>query len=300
MLAVAGAYEVTLDPTDAAVLCQRVENNWLRMPVGIGDAACVLFGEANTLMGLRCEPCTPCESLPLPDDVALVGIDCGSVHPDAKLKYEHVRTAAFMGCALIDLIIQHEGGGDVQWDGHLARVSIQDYVQRFRDRIPTKLKGSEYLERFGETGDPLTRVDPKFVYKVRSRAEHHIYEHVRACQFVECLSRAIHGDDKALAEAGELMYASHWSYGQRCGLGSIETDHLVNLIREHGVAAGIFGAKITGRGCGGVVAVLMRASDRATAAISSAIKVYQSQTGRVATVIRGSSPGALTSRIQLM
>lgn len=301
LVAVAGACDVTLDPLEAAAVCQRVENEWLGIPAGVGDAVCVLLGEPNTLAEVRCEPCALSGSIRLPDDLVLVGIDCGMRHPEANLKYSRVRTAAFMGRALIDRIIRHDGSGRLQWDGHLARVSVTDYVGRFRDRIPTKLKGSEYLERFGETGDPLTRIDPEFVYKIRSRTEHHIYEHTRACQFVECLSRAIRsGENRALEEAGELMYASHWSYGQRCGLGSVETDMLVSLIRGHGTDAEIYGAKITGRGCGGSVAVLMRATERARAAVDDTIKRYQSKTGRVATLLRGSLPGALVSGAQRM
>ncbi|MGB2985885.1 MAG: galactokinase family protein, partial [Phycisphaerae bacterium] len=280
MTAVAGECDATLDPLQAATICQRVENDWLQRPVGVGDAVCVLLGEPHTLAEVRCEPCTIAGSIRVPDELAVIGIDCGAIHPDAKLKFERVRTAAFMGRDLIDRIIRHGGVGRLKWDGYLSQISVTDYVERFRDRLPTKFKGSEYLARFGETGDPLTRIDPDFVYKIRSRTEHHIYEHARACQFVECLSRAIRNeDDRALSKTGELMYASHWSYGQRCGLGSVETDLLVNLIRGHGVDAGIYGAKATARGCGGVVAVLMRADDRAMAAVNAAVDKYQSKTG---------------------
>lgn len=309
LVAVGGAYDVTLDPLDVAAVCQRVENDWLCAPVGIADAVSALLGEPYALMELRCEPCTLAGSIRLPDDLVLLGIDSGLTRPDAKVRYERVRTAAFMGRALIDRIIQHQDGHDPHWDGVLARIPVTDYVEWFRDRIPTKLKGNEYLERFGETGDPLTRVDPDFVYKIRSRTEHHIYENDRACRFAECLLRAIRTATvserqvdlcAALAEAGELMYASHWSYGQRCGLGSVETDLLVNLIRKHGADADIYGAKITARGCGGVVAVLLRAGDKATAAVNAVVEAYKSQTGRTATLVRGSSPGALVRNVQRM
>jgi galactokinase len=278
-----------------------VENDWLQSPVGIGDAVCALLGEPAVLGEVSCEACTLAGSVRLPDDLTVLGIDCGTLHPDAKLKFERVRTATFMGRSLIDRIIRHEGLNHPQWGGHLSRISVSDYVERFRDRLPTKLRGSEYLNRFGETGDSLTRTDPDFVYKIRSRTEHHIYEHARASQFVECLSRAIRNDDeRALLEAGEVMYASHWSYGQRCGLGSVETDLLVNLLRAQGGAAGIYGAKTTARGCGGVVAVLMRAGEKAAAAVQAAVSQYESKTGHQARVIRGSSAGALVEGVRRM
>ncbi len=290
------AMDVQLDPLEAGKALHAVEPGWFSAPVAMADIVGVLVGEPHTLIQVQCEPCKLVGSLRLPDDLTLMGIDCGTTHAQAKKKYEHVRTSAFMGRILIDRILRHEGFHHLQWDGRLSRVSVTDYVQRFRNRIPTKIKGREFLDRFGETGDSLTRIDPDVVYKVRSRTEHHIYEHDRAHQFVECLSRAIRNRDKhALCDAGELMYASHWSYGQRCGLGSIETDLLVNLLRRHGAEADVYGAKVTGRGCGGVVAVFMRTSERATAAVDQAIQDYQAHTGRKAKLIHACSPGVLVA-----
>ncbi len=298
MVAVAGAFDVTLDSVAAAKLCQRVEQDWLGLPVGIADAVCVLLGESNTIAQIRCEPCGLTGSILIPDSITVVGIDCGACHPQAKLKYELVRTAAYMGRGLMERIIQHDGLSHLQWEGYLSRITVTDYVDRFRDRIPTKLKGSEYLQRFGESGDPLTRIDPSYMYKIRSRTEHHIYEHARACEFAQALSRAIrNGNERGLVEAGELMYASHWSYGQRCGLGSVETDALVNLIRSRGADAGVFGAKITARGAGGVVVVLMRNDDVAMAALQAAIDAYEAKTNRKTSLIRGSASGAMVTGV---
>ena len=177
---------------------------------------------------------------------------------------------------------------------------MNDYVERFRDRIPTKLRGEEFLERFGETGDWLTRVDPTYVYKIRSRTEHHIYEHARSGQFVECLSRAIRNDNhRVLSDVSKLMYASHWSYGQRCGLGSVKTDLLVSLLRKQR-DVDIYGAKVSGRGCGGIVTLFMRATDSADAALGAALEAYAAKTGESARLIRGSSPGALVAGVREM
>ena len=104
--------------------------------------------------------------------------------------------------------------------------------------------------------------------------------------------------ERVLAKAGGLMYASHWSYGQRCGLGSVETDLLVNLIRKHASDAGVYGAKVSARGCGGVVTVLMQSTDRASAAVEEVVNRYQAKSGRKATLIRGSSQGAFASGVR--
>ena len=57
---------------------------------------------------------------------------------------------------------------------------------------------------------------------------------------------------------GQMMAASHASYSA-CGLASEGTDLLVELVREAGPASGLYGAKITGGGSGGTVAILGRA-----------------------------------------
>lgn len=277
----------------AADLCRKVEDEWLGRCGGIAETMCVLGGEVGMIAQIRCDPCSLEPAAPIPNHLGLVGIDCGVVHDDAAIKYDRARVASCMGRVLVDRIIQHEGAGRMRWDGYLSRISIADYVERFRDRLPTKIKGREFLDRFGETGDSFTTIEPDFIYKVRSRTEHHIYEHVRSQQFVERLARSSRGGKgEALLELSELMYASHWSYGQRCGLGSIETDLLVKLLRGHGAAAGVHGAKVVGRGCGGVVLALTEATDRASSAVSEVLEVYAAKTGRKPRVLSGSMAGA--------
>ena len=73
------------------------------------------------------------------------------------------------------------------------------------------------------------------------------------------------------------MYESHASYSA-CGLGSDGTDRLVALAREAGVARGIYGAKITGGGSGGTVAVLADAGARDT--VRDIARRYGAETGR--------------------
>ena len=85
------------------------------------------------------------------------------------------------------------------------------------------------------------------------------------------------------------MYESHASYSA-CGLGSDGTDRLVTLAREAGTAAGIYGAKITGGGSGGTVALL--ADAQAGDAVRAIARRYTDESGRDAHVFEGSSPGA--------
>ena len=85
------------------------------------------------------------------------------------------------------------------------------------------------------------------------------------------------------------MYQSHASYSACC-LGSDGTDLLVALARKAGCAEGIFGAKITGGGSGGTVAIL--ADSRASQRVRAIARDYATETGRGAYVFEGSSPGS--------
>jgi len=296
LAAVSRAFDLEIEPAAGAQHCQAVEHRWFDIPAGVSVAAGALTGECASVGEHRCDANALGGRTRLPDGVTMIGLSTGKLHPDFVAKYSRVRCATFMGRYLIDRIVNHDGAGNLRWDGHLSRVSVTDYVERFRDRIPTRLKGNDFLSRFGETGDPLTKVEPGFVYKIRSRTEHHVYEHSRSRQFVEGLARyARSGDRTILGEVGELMYASHWSYGQRCGLGSIETDLLVNLVKRYGSSAGIHGARISGRGCGGMVAVLMDDSPAADQAVQQACQAYEEKTGQLPTIMRGSLPGAMVA-----
>lgn len=87
------------------------------------------------------------------------------------------------------------------------------------------------------------------------------------------------------------MYQSRASYSA-CGLGSSGTDRLVELIQEAGPKQGLYGAKITGGGSGGTVAVLGRHG--ADAAVEAITEQYAGESGHQAHIFSGSSPGAAT------
>ena len=111
---------------------------------------------------------------------------------------------------------------------------------------------------------------------------HPIYENVRVRRFVELFER-----NESYDELGELMYEAHRSY-TALGLNSAGTDLIVELVRKE---AGLFGAKITGGGSGGTVAVLGDQTSRA--AIERVVARYALETGHQPYVFNGSSPGAL-------
>lgn len=118
--------------------------------------------------------------------------------------------------------------------------------------------------------------------RIRMPTAHPIYENVRVQRFVELLER-----NEGYQELGELMYEAHRSY-TALGLNSAGTDLIVELVRKE---AGLFGAKITGGGSGGTVAVL--SDQTARAAVERVAANYAMQTGHQPYIFKGSSPGAL-------
>jgi len=88
------------------------------------------------------------------------------------------------------------------------------------------------------------------------------------------------------------MFASHQSYRDNCLLSTPEVDFLVNAVRSRGVAKGLYGAKITGGGSGGTVAVFGRQEALAVEAPAIA-REYKRFTGLDVDVFEGTSPGAI-------
>jgi L-arabinokinase len=88
---------------------------------------------------------------------------------------------------------------------------------------------------------------------------------------------------------GDLMYQSHYSYTE-CGLGNEATDLLVELVREQGAAEGLYGAKVTGGGAGGTVAILGQRD--AKPAFEKVVRAYAQARHIEPYVIDGSSMGA--------
>jgi L-arabinokinase len=98
---------------------------------------------------------------------------------------------------------------------------------------------------------------------------------------------------------GELMLQAHASYST-CGLGSDGTNRLVNIVRQHmmaarraGVPPVLYGAKITGGGSGGTVCVLGLSGPAGQAAVDAVVAQYREETGYQPFVFSGSSMGAV-------
>lgn len=247
--AIAQMMGVVLAPRDLAMLCQRVENAVVGAACGVMDQMTAACGEEGSLLRLRCQPAEIEAHVPVPAGFTFVGVDSGVRHAVAGADYTSVRIGAFMGWRILaDVALP-------RWGSYLANVTPDEWTARAAS-VPDRMPGAEFLTRYGETRDLATRVDPTRTYAVRQPTAHSILEHARVREFADSLPRAA---EPGVAERlGTLMAESHASYSA-CGLGSAATDAIVAEVRAIGPAGGVFGAKITGGGSGGTVAVFARA-----------------------------------------
>jgi L-arabinokinase len=305
MQAVTHLVGLALKGHEVAQLCQMAENLVVGAPCGIMDQMTSALGRADALLALLCQPAEVKGFVELPPSIGFWGIDSGIRHAVSGSDYTSVRTGAFMGYRIIAqeaglrVADQTDDGvvhiNDPRWSGYLANLTPEEFDREFASRLPVTMRGEDFLTHYGGTTDRITRVDPRRTYAVRQPTAHPIYEHARVRRFAEILSSRL--DQAAIEEMGALMMASHASYSA-CGLGSDGTDLLVDLVRQAGSAAGLFGAKITGGGSGGTVAILGRA-DAAPAVVEIARR-YEKQTGRTAYVFSGSSSGATTFGVRIL
>ncbi len=298
MQAVVTAFDIEISGQELALLCQKVENLVAGAPCGVMDQMTAACGESGQLLELLCQPCDLKGTVAVPDELKLWGLDSGVRHSVGGSDYGTVRTAAFMGLRIISemaglAITKDPGTGkvriaDSKWNGYLANLTPEEFERSYAPSIPERLMGGEFLERYEGITDDVTSVRPDVEYPVRQATSHPIYEHRRVKTFATILKKW-NGAEQA-KELGKLMLESHQSYSN-CGLGSDKTDLIVALVRDS-LNDELYGARITGGGSGGTVAVL--GSRAANDVIENIARRFEESTGYQPLVISGSSPGAST------
>lgn len=297
MSALAALAGVTVEPLTLAVACQAVENHVVGAPCGVMDQVTSSMGVAGSMLEILCQPrdagSPPAQVLgqvAVPRGYAFVGVHSGVRHEVSGDPYTDTRVAAFMGQKILAARFpQHVK------DPFLANVDAVIYQREMRATLPDEMAGDAFIAEYGRTNDPVTTVKAGTRYRVRAATDHHAMEMGRVRAFVSHLKSAASGGagvEQAITQAGALMYESHRSYGDCANLGHAMTDLIVELAKAIGDKRGIYGAKITGGGCGGTVALLIRDDDAARGEVESLRREYTQRSGRTTTLFAGSSPGA--------
>jgi L-arabinokinase len=301
MKACAAAYGIQAAGVELASWTQWVENAIAQSASGVMDQFAVIMGNVECFTPMLCQPCLPYPLVHLPEGLKIWGVDSGVRHSVAGIAYEAARAATFMGYQLVceweELPVSREQSGvlerytDPRWQGYLARLSPSLFRSLYEDRLPKKNLGADFSKIHPQHFDPYTPIRPDVEYPIRAATRYAVEENQRVRFFFEILNSAVAPVATCTLESlGELMYCAHGGYSD-CGLGSAETDLLVDLVRRE-TGNDLFGAKITGGGAGGTVAVLGRSTDTARSAFGRVITNYRSQTGISPYIFEGSSLGA--------
>jgi len=291
----AAAWGGSLEGVALATAGQWVENVVAGAACGIMDQAAIVLGEENRLLPMLCQPCHPHRPIGLPPRLRIWGIDSMTPRSTTGIAYETARAAAFMGYKLICQragveAIPEAGASiprwtDQRWNGYLSNLAPSEFRSRFERSIPELLHGYKFLAMAGQHVDPFTRIDPEREYPVRAAVRYATEENQRVKLLHALLSCATGGEsDSWLRVVGELLCQSHAAYAE-CGLGSDACDELV----ERALRAGFPGAKMTGGGAGGVVAILGRTEDQK--AIESLAREFGSSVRGDPQLFEGSSRG---------
>lgn len=294
MQAIAAAFEIEIETRELAILCQKVENLIVGAPCGIMDQMSSAAGFKNQLLSMICQPAELREFVSIPPELAVWGIDSGVRHSVGAGDYGSVRTGAFIGYRIIaDVaglkIKRTETDGiveiaDEKWHGYLANISPEEFEKNYAAHLPKEISGAEFLAQYQGITDRVTKVLPDKNYAVFYPTAHPVEENFRVHKFAKLLREKL--TEKVAGELGKLMFESHESYS-RCGLGTKETDLLVELIKK---SPKLYGAKITGGGSGGTVAVL--GEKNAANQIQKIAELYERQIGYRPYIFSGSSMGA--------
>jgi galactokinase len=270
-----------------AQLGQLAENLVVGAPCGIMDQITVTSGRQGKLTHILCRPGSIMKEVEIPPDTAFIGINSMVKHSVGGPAYSDVRIGAFMGKRIINHVRAQHGEKPVQY---LTELTADSFENNYRAALPETILGSEFLANYQSHDDPITRIQPDATYRVAGPTAHPVYENLRVLEFIAHLTAG--RSERDLVAAGECMVASHASYRDNCQLSVPEVDFIVEAVCSRGPQKGLYGAKITGGGSGGTVAVFGQ-KDALENEIPAITREYKRLTGLEAELFEGTSPGAI-------
>ena len=282
--------QLDISESRLAQLGQLAENLVVGAPCGIMDQITVTSGRQGKLTHILCRPGSIMGEIEVPPGTAFVGINSMVKHSVAGAEYGDVRIGAFMGKRIINEMLSQCGEKPVQF---LTELTEDSFDGKCREALPEAMVGSQFLERYKSHDDPITEIQPDAVYRILGPTAHPVYENQRVLRFMDHLKAASNEKNEgALMAAGECMFGSHDSYRENCHLSVPEIEFLVDAVRARGLVKGLYGAKITGGGSGGTVAIFGSREGLARE-IPAIAREYRRLTGLDPDIFDGTSPGAI-------
>jgi L-arabinokinase len=236
--------------TDLARLAQRAENEIVGAPCGLMDQLASAYGVRGALLPILCRPDMLGPVLQLPAGVVAVGWPSGVKHEVSASPYATARAGAFMGRRLVEIATHRPLA-------HAAELTPSEVRSLSWDALPESITGRVFLARAGGIDDRLSKIEPRKTYHVRAAVSFPVEENFRAQAAIALLRGKPSAE--SLEVLGEILFQSHAGYSS-IGLGSPETDAMVEAIRARGPGRGFYGARVSGGGSGGTVVVLLKKS----------------------------------------
>lgn len=139
-------------------------------PCGVMDQMTAALGQQARLLALRCQPAEVEGSAAIPPHLAFWGVDSGRAHCVGGSDYRHVRVGAFMGLRIASQAAHEAAGGGGEGEagggeaaplggGYLANVPPSAWARWHEQRVPERMGGAAFLERYGSHWDAATAVD---------------------------------------------------------------------------------------------------------------------------------------------
>jgi galactokinase len=278
-----------LDAARLARLGQMAENHVVGAPCGIMDQTVITSGREGRLTHILCRPGRIVGEVEIPPGTGFVGINSMVRHSVAGNPYSDTRIGAFMGRKIINDVRARTGRGPLDY---LTEVPVAELRDRYLAELPDHIVGAEFLSAHRTHDDPVTTIQPDATYRVAGPTRHAVEENERVLRFIDLLRAARDGEHEPLEAAGRCMFDAHDSYRDNCRLSVPEVDFLVDAVRQRGAATGLFGAKITGGGTGGTVAVFGTLEGLRTQIPQIAVE-YSRRVGTMPDIFEGMSPGAI-------
>ncbi|MDD2240449.1 MAG: galactokinase family protein [Kiritimatiellae bacterium] len=281
------AFGLGLDATRIAQLGQMVENRVVGAPCGIMDQIAIASGQRGKLLHLLCRPGSVEGTIAIPRGTGFVGINSLVRHSVAAAPYGDVRIGTFMGRRILNAWRTRQGAPPLTYLTELTGAELAA-CERI---LPETLSGQEFLARYRDHGDSATTIRPASVYRIRGPVRHAVLENERVLRFMAALQATGPDAPDGWRRAGEELAAAHASYRDECRLSVPEVDALVEAVGCYGAKKGLFGAKITGGGAGGTVAIFGRV-DALKKYVPQLVRDHAQRMGRTPDVFWGTSPGA--------
>lgn len=267
--AVSSSLNLTVDPYELPLLAHRAENWVGSFATGPSRHIVSYLGDLRQLTPLRCQPAEAFHPIDLPDALSFVGVGTGGEVSLANATNARLRTAMFMGYSIValasgasvrDLEVAKETGNwsTLPYGGYLGNIPPSEFEDKYLPILPERLTGQDFFEKFQTSIDIISFIDRDEEYNILKGTRLPVYENFRTQLFVQVIknySAEFQNYANRLNLMGELMYQSHQSYSD-CGLGHPGADEIVARVKAAGPRKGLYGARLTAPGSGGMVCIL--------------------------------------------